>query len=175
MTLANLVTALLLELSKTYVTEDSVKDKKMRKRIKQTSELINSYKEISNVMIKGNPFHKSNQKGDHSGKHKKSKFNIAVGSLNVEGNNNILGFRASESGTSVGAATTEEEKAAAEAEESFSSFSESSGGSGSNKSGSDHEMGMGLDNFLDQMEAEGDGFAVRRTESNARRHNSMLV
>ena len=37
---------------------DTPKDKKMRRKIRITEELINSSKEISNVMIKGNPFKK---------------------------------------------------------------------------------------------------------------------
>ena len=55
-TVSSLVTALLTELKKTYVTSDEVKDKKMRKRIKKTIEIVNSYHEMSNLIIKGNPF-----------------------------------------------------------------------------------------------------------------------
>ena len=58
MTLANVVTALLDEFQKEYVMADTPKDKKMRRKIRITEELINSSKEISNVMIKGNPFKK---------------------------------------------------------------------------------------------------------------------
>ena len=74
MTLADLITALLSELSNTYVTTDNSHDKKMRRKIKQTSELINSYKQISNVVLKGNPFHKHNHGGGDSGNRKSRKF-----------------------------------------------------------------------------------------------------
>ena len=56
MSVSHLLTAILTELKTEYVTEQTPKDKKMRSRIKLTIDLINSYSEISNLVIKGNPF-----------------------------------------------------------------------------------------------------------------------
>ena len=56
-TVANLVTALFMELQKTYVTGHTLRDKKMRKRIEKTVEIVNDHQEIANLIIKGNPFH----------------------------------------------------------------------------------------------------------------------
>ena len=58
MSVSHLLTAILTELKTEYVTEQTPKDKKMRSRIKLTIDLINSYSEISNLVIKGNPFKK---------------------------------------------------------------------------------------------------------------------
>lgn len=41
--LAKLMTALLSEINRTYVTSQTPKDKKMRKRINQTIALVNNY------------------------------------------------------------------------------------------------------------------------------------
>jgi len=56
-TMGNLVTAILTELRKNYVVGDSPRDKKMRTRIMKTVSLINNYQEMSNMIIKRNPFH----------------------------------------------------------------------------------------------------------------------
>jgi hypothetical protein len=55
--MGNLVTAILTELRKTYVIGDEASDKKMRARILKTVSLINNYQEMSNMIIKRNPFH----------------------------------------------------------------------------------------------------------------------
>ena len=55
--MANLVTAVLSELERTYVVASSEKDKKMRRRIRKTVELVNSSGEMQNLLIKQNPFH----------------------------------------------------------------------------------------------------------------------
>ena len=56
-TLANLVTALLKELQRVYVTNNTPQDKKMRSRINKSIEIINNHSEITNIIIKSNPFH----------------------------------------------------------------------------------------------------------------------
>ena len=53
---ANLVSAILTELKQTYVTAENQLDKKMRKTIEKTIQIVNSYGELSNLIIKGNPF-----------------------------------------------------------------------------------------------------------------------
>ena len=58
-TIADLVTALLNELMQSYVSGPTLEDRKMRKRIDKTIEIINSRQEIANMIIRGNPFHKS--------------------------------------------------------------------------------------------------------------------
>ena len=56
MSMTSLLTALLTELKTEYVTNQNQKDKRMRFKINQTIDLINNYSEISNLVIKGNPF-----------------------------------------------------------------------------------------------------------------------
>jgi len=56
-TMGNLVTAILTELRKGYVHGESPTDRKMRNRIIKTISLINNYQEMSNMIIKRNPFH----------------------------------------------------------------------------------------------------------------------
>ena len=58
-TVANLVTAMLMELKRTYVTAPNTIDRKMRKRINRTIEIVNAQPEIANLIIKGNPFRQS--------------------------------------------------------------------------------------------------------------------
>ena len=55
-TVANLVSALLTELSSNYVTGKNNNDKWMRKRIKKTIDIINSQHELASLIIKDNPF-----------------------------------------------------------------------------------------------------------------------
>ena len=55
-TVANLITALLSELKRAYVVSHNAKDKKMRKRIDKTIDIVNNQPEIANLIIKGNPF-----------------------------------------------------------------------------------------------------------------------
>jgi hypothetical protein len=54
--MSHLLTAILKELKTSYVTQQTAQDKKMRSRINQTITLVNGYSEISNLVIKGNPF-----------------------------------------------------------------------------------------------------------------------
>ena len=56
MSLANLITALLDEITKHYVTGASALDKQMRFRINKTVEILNDYPELSNILLKGDPF-----------------------------------------------------------------------------------------------------------------------
>ena len=56
MSLANLITALLDEITKHYVTGASALDKQMRFRINRTVEILNDYPELSNILLKGDPF-----------------------------------------------------------------------------------------------------------------------
>ena len=56
MSLANLITALLNEITKHYMTGTSTLDKQMRYRINKTVEILNDYPELSNILIKGDPF-----------------------------------------------------------------------------------------------------------------------
>jgi len=60
-TVASLVSALLTDLERSYVTKETREDKKMRKRINKSIELINNYQELSNLIIKGNPFSKGHE------------------------------------------------------------------------------------------------------------------
>ena len=53
---ACLLTALLRELSTTYVTSNAPRDVTMRSRIEKSVEIINSYQELSKLIIHGNPF-----------------------------------------------------------------------------------------------------------------------
>jgi len=71
-TLADVVTDLLKELKKTYVTLDTRDDKIMRRKIKQASELINSNAELSKIMIKGDPYKKNSRGTDSSSEDVKS-------------------------------------------------------------------------------------------------------
>ena len=50
------MSAILTELKQTYVTAENQLDKKMRKTIEKTIQIVNSYGELSNLIIKGNPF-----------------------------------------------------------------------------------------------------------------------
>ena len=61
--MANFVTTLLTDLEKTYITGNEKIDKKMRKRINKSIEIINNYQEVSNLIIKGDPFHKQHSSG----------------------------------------------------------------------------------------------------------------
>ena len=56
-TVADLITALLTELMQNYVVGNKMHDRKMRKRIDKTIDLVNSRQEIANLIIRGNPFH----------------------------------------------------------------------------------------------------------------------
>ena len=56
---AKLVTQLLKDLVKTYVTENTGKDKKMRKRIDKSIQIINNYQEMSTLLVKRHEFHRS--------------------------------------------------------------------------------------------------------------------
>jgi len=58
-TVSNLLTVLLTDVQKQYITTDAAKDKRMRKRIKKSIEIINSLQEMSNLLIKRNPLKKS--------------------------------------------------------------------------------------------------------------------
>ena len=69
-TIANLVTNLLEELMGIYVTNDSHQDKKMRRRVNHTIELINNRIELSNMMISNDPFKKHGTRGQASNSNK---------------------------------------------------------------------------------------------------------
>ena len=56
-TVASLVTSLLNDIRSTYVIDESSRDRHMRRRIAKSIEIINGYQEISNLIIKGDPFH----------------------------------------------------------------------------------------------------------------------
>ena len=56
---AKLVTQLLKDLVKSYVTENTGKDKKMRKRVDKSIEIINNYQEMSTLLVKRHPLHRS--------------------------------------------------------------------------------------------------------------------
>ena len=64
--MANLITALLQEIEKTYVTKQTIRDKKMRRRIDKTIEIVNDHHEIANLIIKGNPFHSHHARSVHA-------------------------------------------------------------------------------------------------------------
>jgi hypothetical protein len=44
-----------------------MKDRKMRKKIDKTIEIVNEHQEIANLIIKGNPFHKHSHHKDSGG------------------------------------------------------------------------------------------------------------
>ena len=56
-TVANLITTLLVDLEQTYVQGNTKIDKKMKKRISTSIAILNSNQEVSNLIIKGDPFH----------------------------------------------------------------------------------------------------------------------
>lgn len=56
MSLSNLITALLSELAKTYVYGATEFDVSMRSKIAKTIEIVNNYQEVSQILIKGDPF-----------------------------------------------------------------------------------------------------------------------
>lgn len=56
-TVANIITALFMEVKKTYITGHALREKKMRQKIEKTIEIVNDHPEIANLIIKGNPFH----------------------------------------------------------------------------------------------------------------------
>ena len=72
-TVANLVTALFMEVKRTYITGKTQQDKKIRKRIEKTIEIVNEHQEIANLIIKGNPFHRH-----HTHSHKETGGNMAL-------------------------------------------------------------------------------------------------
>ena len=61
-TVAHLLTALLTELRDNFVVEDNKKHERMRERIAQTMTMVNSYQELSNLIIKNNPYHSTHKK-----------------------------------------------------------------------------------------------------------------
>ena len=56
MSLSNLITALLSELAKSYVYGATEFDVSMRSKIAKTIEIVNNYQEVSQILIKGDPF-----------------------------------------------------------------------------------------------------------------------
>ena len=52
MTLSNLITALLNDLQKIYIIGDAPIDVKMKKRIVRVQEIVNSYDQVSNLIVK---------------------------------------------------------------------------------------------------------------------------
>lgn len=60
-----------MEVKRTYITGNTQQDKKIRKRISKTIEIVNEHQEIANLIIKGNPFHRH-----HTHSHKDAGGNI---------------------------------------------------------------------------------------------------
>ena len=77
--MANLVTTLLTDLEKTYIQGNDKMDKKMRKRINKSIEILNNHQEVSNLIIKGDPFQRKHGSGSRSDRSARSSRNVDRG------------------------------------------------------------------------------------------------
>ena len=74
--MANLVTTLLTDLEKTYIRGHDKIDKKMRKRITTSIDILNNNQEVSNLIIKNDPFQRKHGSGSRSARSARSSRNV---------------------------------------------------------------------------------------------------